>query len=349
MKVLSMMMFMCVIGVNGDMDDHNKDAHRRLCDVLRASVYKWEDVKKRDDDDPLRKALGRTLFGNDGRMDLESIRTFSAVYRGDEDRDLFCGQRHAGYNKEKQLRWPGYSGPHDLLCLCTPGENGWPLKSSNDDRAKNKLCGQEKGTSASENEGWSKNKENKKGEKQMKATWDGVVQECLKDDGHKRNLQDALKVFTEKLEHKSGDVTNPDRYQLGEGTPNNWLACTGKPPYGVCVLYYNSTKQNEDMPWWKDLEDAIKIEQARQEQKKLEDKKQKQEETEKKKKGKNQKQSQLPQETRANALKSTKTATEEAEQDNTQNISTPIATTEETSGTLITTPCSWLLSALLLI
>ncbi|CCD15304.1 Variant surface glycoprotein [Trypanosoma congolense IL3000] len=345
--VLLLMMVIGICSSSGSEKNHNGAEHQALCDVLKVAVGKWE--KRNDLSETLRKALKHTIFGSNGDEDLEGLRhalpkVYDDVLKQPGSRSFACGIVHndkGAYGSINQVRWSGYSVPHDLVCLCTTGDGGWPL---NDSSVATTLCGKKNELGGdSEREGWSGQQT---GEKQMESTWKAVINECLKEDETGKSLQKAMDVFTKtfKLNHNGDEHGN--RYLLGEDGSGSY-PCGGKKQ--VCVMYYNETKTTQHKPWWVGLKNEINKEEYKKQQKKHED------EVKHKKERQNQHHLQEKDKSpnnvapRTAALTSSNPEKQEAEQDNTKNISTPIATTEETSGTLLIQPCSWLLSALLLI
>ncbi|CCD16944.1 Variant surface glycoprotein [Trypanosoma congolense IL3000] len=111
--------------------NYNDNEHKALCDVLGAAVTLWDRVK--DQDTPFRKALGRAIFGKEDGRNLDDFKKMlPAEYRGDESGKSSCGEC-----RFDPTHYPGRSIPHDLLCLCTAGENGAPFNSG----GHHSLCG----------------------------------------------------------------------------------------------------------------------------------------------------------------------------------------------------------------
>ncbi|CCD14383.1 Variant surface glycoprotein [Trypanosoma congolense IL3000] len=324
--------------------DHNKDEHSVLCDLLNAAVFKWKEIE--NSDSPLKKALAKTIFGNESGGNLEHLRSLPVDYDELKSRTLpryyWCGERNqgGGSSGSNPPRRSGHSAPHDLICLCTPGDDGYPVNGSavtND-----MLCG--KGAKEleveSDKKGWGIIGQ---GEKQIKATWEKVVTECLHGSGKGTRLKDALDNFIKKLGPLAQAIHS---YQsLGKGNFSSEYSCSGKGIYGVCVKYYPEEKHA--LPWWKELKKAIEVDEK--EQKKHEEAEKRKQEAQKQRQPQKQDQSQYPQGPRTAALRSTMPSSEETEQSSTENISNPLATLEDTSGTIIAQPCPWLLSSILLI
>ncbi|CCD16435.1 Variant surface glycoprotein [Trypanosoma congolense IL3000] len=315
--------------------DHNKEEHEILCGVLKAAVGKWG-TSGEGLSDPLKKALGRTIFGSESGGTLEALKDLPGDYteRG-AIRGNFCGQP---YEEPKFYsaphRWSGFSAPHNLVCLCTKGENGWPVNSSDN---QDTLCGKTRDALGGGNKGWTGNNT---GQAQMKATWKNVVTECLEGGRQKSgNLEEALNNFLNKLQHKPDGETNPSRYILGENnvTEKDYDACTGYPKRGVCVAYFNATYP---MPWWTDLQNALPEEEKFQEEKK------KREEEERRKQKEREQRTDEPQ---AESLKSGTQTNNQTEKSQKDSLHEAIRKYNTTSSTPISTPSSWLLRAILLI
>ncbi|CCD13803.1 Variant surface glycoprotein [Trypanosoma congolense IL3000] len=327
--------------------DHNGDAHQALCDVLKEAVGKWGDGGKHLSE-PLQKALGKTIFGKKSVGEtVESLRgklpdDYEKVKDLLSQRYFWCGEskqegESSGINPPRRS---GHSAPHDMICLCTPGDGGWPLSGT--EGSKKILCGRgsEEFDVKRDKEGWGISRQ---GKNQIIATWNVVVTECLKPNGEGTKLKDALEAFIKKL---STLVTGIHPYQsLGKGNFISNYSCSGTETQGVCVKYYPEEKLA--IPWWKDLRQAIEADELEKKEKEESEKRKK--EAQKQRQPQKQDQSQLPHEPRTAALRSIQQGSHEAEQANPENISTPLATLEDTSGTLIISPCPWLLSAALLI
>ncbi|CCD12952.1 Variant surface glycoprotein [Trypanosoma congolense IL3000] len=341
MKVLFFVIVSILGVVNATADkekDHNNKAHKALCDLMKAAVGKWGDggqgLSK-----PLKKALGRTLFGKVEGGDLSDIKglpkDYNEVEGTDSSRGNWCGQPYeGGFNGVNQARWAGHSAPHDMVCLCTVGEKGWPLNES--DNRIEKLCGLEKkALEAEDNQGWGYTKH--EGNKHVTATWTKIVTPCLEEKVGK-DLKQALNDFLRKLVNKSSDFYS-NRFQLGEGDPYDSYACTGSATYGVCVEYYNTTGLWYPMPWWVDLQKALPEEEKFQEEKKKleeEERRRHQEDREK------------TNPAQTEALKSTHTSTNQTERSQNDNITDKLRRLNLTSGTPISLPSSWLLRAVFL-
>ncbi|CCD12011.1 Variant surface glycoprotein [Trypanosoma congolense IL3000] len=334
---IMIIIFFFMVDANGGGKEYNKNAYNALCDLLQASVRKWDEVMGRKKTDTLRKALRITIFGSKGSEDLDALRRGlpEDYKKGGADRNLLCGQQYRDYNGLNQPRWSGYSGLHDLFCLCTPGESGWPINVSG-----NTLCGQENSALEGGMKGWYKNTG---GEVKVEKTWNTVTEKCLRGRGDTKGLKDALTTFMGELCTKNSCWVRKNSYQLGEGIPTTWSACDGTSSVGVCVAYYNATNP---MPWWSSLKEAINADE--QEQKKREKEEQKKKEVQKREESRKQENTELPQGPRTAALRSATLEVKEADQNNPENISYPLETLEEASGAIIAQPCSWLLNAIFL-
>ncbi|CCD14709.1 Variant surface glycoprotein [Trypanosoma congolense IL3000] len=239
--------------------DHNGDAYQALCGVLGSAVKKWVDVKNRSKDDPLHQALAKTIFGKKGEQDLEKLRgalpdEYHVVEGSDSSRGLMCGPPRTAEHVPYQARWPGHSVPHDLLCLCTPGETAW-LTTIRGSGAE-KLCGKDAQTFV-DSEGWADNGY-EGGVAQMTTTWLNVTVPCLKGDESAGDLKSVLQKFKDNL---GGPVPgHPASLTLGEGDLRDAGACDGTPDGRVCVFYENTTHR---FPWWTELEQALATEEQK--------------------------------------------------------------------------------------
>ncbi|CCD12120.1 Variant surface glycoprotein [Trypanosoma congolense IL3000] len=337
---------MVTMGVYGNEKNHNGDEHDRLCKVLSAAVTA---LQTNSLSNTLKEALYITIFGNKSGGSLDALKGSLPVDYNDEkgkSRANVCGQPpNVGSRDHQQPRWPGHSAPHDLVCLCTPGNDGWPFGESIP--GKKKLCGREKSALeiAEGNKGWSSSGNGEEGKKQMQETWNTIAKKCLGGDAGGNDLKEALHDFLRNL-HKQSFDKYQERYRLGEDKEDPY-PCSGNKK--ICVMYYNTTEANYPMPWWTELQMAIKNDDELQPKKKREEEINKQENSQKQRQTQKQDQTQLPHTHRTAALQSAQQGSQEAEPDNTENNPNPIATLEETSGTLIIPPSSWLFNALLLI
>ncbi|CCD12205.1 Variant surface glycoprotein [Trypanosoma congolense IL3000] len=341
-------LYLCVVGVIADTNvkNYNLEEYNALCNLLKIAVYKWSDLKSKGSGDPLKKALGRTLFGERDGDEVQSLKApfpkdYEKVIGNHGTRYFWCGQRR----KENELsgvnlpRSSGHSAPHDLVCLCTVGKDGWPVNDG-----EGKLCGQSKEIFKGGTKGWGTGAPGEVKE-QIAETWNKVVTPCLQKSEVGESLRGALKIFKDRI-NKTISNEGKSGYLLGKGDPKNY-PCSGNGQ--VCVMYYDSTDATEHPPWWVDLEEAINKDEAEQELKKREDEKRKKEEA-KNQHHTHKKENSLPQHApRTAALQSPPQDIQEAEQTNHDNISAPLETLEEASGTHITPPCSWFLGVLLLI
>ncbi|CCD14659.1 Variant surface glycoprotein [Trypanosoma congolense IL3000] len=345
MKLLLLLMLIVHVGSSSgnDEEDHNKDAHNALCDILHAVVAM---SKSSTVSDTLRKALHRTIFGNESGGQVGDLKNKLLGYYQLENRyssrPFLCAQpsQEKVNSKEHHPLWPGHSAPHDMVCLCTLGDGGWPLRGT--DAGKKKLCGKQGDQLGLDigKQGWGY--QVKEGEKQIQATWTNVVDECLQGTDKGTKLKDSLKTFIEKLGTVNSEANT---YKvLGESGSGDY-PCSGSKMQGVCVKYY--PEEQNAIPWWMELQNAIKTEEEETEKQSKEEKRKQQEE--KQRKAQNQEDSQPQYAPRTAALKSAKQEKQEVEQTNPENISATLTTLEETSGTLIIPPSSWLLSTFLLI
>ncbi|CCD14491.1 Variant surface glycoprotein [Trypanosoma congolense IL3000] len=331
MRMTTLWMIICfwVIVVNarkGD-TDYNKDDHERLCAVLKAAVGMWGDLQKRQATDPLRKALGRTIFRKeDAEGTVESLRaTLPEIY---EDVEGTTGARRSLCGGRGSDR----SAPDDMICLCTAGDHGWPVNKSESNSGNDKLCGQDsKALKADANQGWGSTAH--EGNEHVNATWVQVVIPCLQDDGKKEDLKKVLDTFIENLNHTLDQIFG-DIYRLGKGGSENYHECDGTPEHGVCSMYYTTKKP---LPWWKVLQEALVQDQGTQKQ--LAEDKRRQQESEEKQ--------DIP---KIAALTSAPPTTNQTDQQHKgSNRTTQFHRLNITGSSSITRPTTWLLNALFLI
>ncbi|CCD15299.1 Variant surface glycoprotein [Trypanosoma congolense IL3000] len=334
----------------GEKKEYNKEEHRALCDFLKIALGTWGDQGS-GLSEPLKAALKTTIFGFGSREEsIEKLKSFPADYleavKSPGSRATWCGgPYHGGEDNGHSLnRWSGHSAPHDLVCLCTAGNYGWPVNETSPD---NTLCGRSKeDLMGNKNEGWGSLGAvwdpnlndlviHDKGEAQIQATWSNVVTECLKGETGK-DLKQALKTFIGKLNRT---LEGKDRYmyRLGEGSYSkiNHDACTGSSTYGVCVGYFPNRTNTKT--WWKDLQNAFDVEEQ-QKRRAEEDATRRQQEHPAQK-----------DEPQTAALTSARQTTNQTEQQRNDKLHEAIRKYNLTSGTPISQPTSWLLSATILI
>ncbi|CCD14337.1 Variant surface glycoprotein [Trypanosoma congolense IL3000] len=228
-----------------DMRDYNKDDYKLLCDLIGAAVKKWGEV--RESGGPLRDALKRTLFGKESENNDLSKLNFPEDYTKKVDGDLKNSRKHwcGGCTEVGQKHHPGESALHDLVCLCAPGQYGWPI--SGDDEKK--LCGKNQSNwilTGGEMKGWytvflgEKDQERE----QMSETWETIIKDCVRG-GDGNDLQTALQAITEKTRKVGVQYL---------GKHGSGYSCGGTAGDGVCVRYPPECVRNT---WWKELEDAI--------------------------------------------------------------------------------------------
>ncbi|CCD11726.1 Variant surface glycoprotein [Trypanosoma congolense IL3000] len=235
--------------------DHNEEAHKLLCSVLGAAVAKYNEVKDEESRE-LKIALGKTIFGNSGGSGrIHSNLPMPENYNTEGDgksknnRKYLCGACDGETH-------PGISATHDLVCLCTPGQMGWPISST---KQNEKLCGKNQSTwvdVGSVEKGWYTGwniEEKDSGRDHIKKTWVGIVNECLKG-GDASNLEKALKTFVTKVRGIGEDP-------LGKGKSD----CDGKLGFAACVLYHPRCAKNR---WWEELENSIQKDKEKAEREK---------------------------------------------------------------------------------
>ncbi|CCD16402.1 Variant surface glycoprotein [Trypanosoma congolense IL3000] len=218
--------------------NHNGDKHGLLCGLLGATVHKW----KTTNHPGVKKALGQAIFGStQGGWDLNKFELHPDFNKGGS-RGSLCGKCLGTPD-----HYPGKSIPHDLLCLCTVGENGHPFTSY---ESITKLCGRAKNdlTAGNQNhQGWHSSNS---GIAHQKNTWDKIVKPCLQG-GSDASIEEALRNLTEHV----GDRDYP-RWEA-----SNPQVCSGGYSTDICVRYTGCGKRylRPDFPqWWETLEQALR-------------------------------------------------------------------------------------------
>nr|CCD21841.1 VSG [Trypanosoma congolense IL3000] len=190
---------------------HNQKEHAALCDVLGTVVAIFESGRGGT---KLQRALSRAILGNEngGTGVRALLGTLPQEFHNPGNRHNWCGScGHGGKD-----HYPGKSIPHDLLCLCTVGGDGYPFYANSDGaptlcgkNAKDLLCGQAEGKHcASEaRTGWSEQKFDEKVKNHLNATWGTVVKTCL-GKKMKFDLDTARNTLMEQLKPKDG-YTSP--------------------------------------------------------------------------------------------------------------------------------------------
>ncbi|CCD17322.1 Variant surface glycoprotein, partial [Trypanosoma congolense IL3000] len=193
--------------------NHNGAQHKALCDVLTIAAHKWKTVRETLSP-PLKKALGRTLFGKE-EGELEELKDLPGDYdkvgEPGSSRAIWCGQPLNGDYQNNYPRWSGHSAPHDLVCLCTVGEGGFPFNKTGSGTAKEKLCGKPANALGGATDGWqsqsaSWNKEKRvleypdpKGKEHITATWENVTRPCLEGGWKEKNFEKALETLIDNF------------------------------------------------------------------------------------------------------------------------------------------------------
>ncbi|CCD13777.1 Variant surface glycoprotein [Trypanosoma congolense IL3000] len=335
--MMTMMVWMVMIVFFGvvageEKKNYNEAEHKALCDLLRVAVDKWGEVEKRVPTDPLRKALETTLFGYGTVGTLETLKSglpsdYNDVEGTDSPRSNWCGQPLSGQYQDSYPRWPGYSAPHDVVCLCTAGSHGWPINKTG------KLCAQDKDTLKTDSEWWSGTNNTHKKDA-IGNTWEVTVKRCLSGSSQEKDLKKALKKFTDEIKHKIEGGEN--FYVLGEnGSDYIESPCNGSPRNGLCVMYHPN--DTDTKTWWKDLDEALEKDEQIQKQREEKERRRQKENAEKKDSA----QKEAP---------SAHITTNQTDQQHTGSTPTDkLRRLNPTSGTPISRPSSWLLSAILLI
>ncbi|CCD15452.1 Variant surface glycoprotein [Trypanosoma congolense IL3000] len=238
--------------------NHNEDNHDTLCSVLKAAVTLYHSPPSGE---KLKKALAQAIFGNQTGGKLEDLKKGLAhEYKTPGSRESSCGS--CTYSDRKH--YPGWSIPHDLICMCTVGEHGYPFGQNSDDHGNPTLCGRsaadfgcgknpKDGSGCHENnKHWWTHSSNHdwSGTGQVRehltATWEKVVKPCLQ----RRNNGQTKKTLLEKL--KVEEQQSP-KWARGHTLCNGFSGA-------VCVNYghHCGTEHNNNSPqWWKELYEAL--------------------------------------------------------------------------------------------
>ncbi|CCD14442.1 Variant surface glycoprotein [Trypanosoma congolense IL3000] len=240
------------VPVNGDEKNHNGEDHHVLCGLLGVAVHKW----KTTNNPTAKEALAQSIFGNTNGGDLDGLsKGLPPEYHKPGNRQNWCGTCADSNRKH----YPGNSIPHDLLCLCTVGENGYPFIEHGSIK---QLCGQNarelgceqdagnpKGCHNGNGHGWSDSKYDDQARKHLNATWNAVVTTCLGKE-LKHDVEKTRKTLLEKL--KVGEYSSP----VWARSHHRCSGVNGD----VCVSYGSQCdrEDNNNSPqWWWHLEKAL--------------------------------------------------------------------------------------------
>ncbi|CCD12834.1 Variant surface glycoprotein [Trypanosoma congolense IL3000] len=236
---------------------HNKNEHDVLCGLLGVAVERW----KTTNNPTAKKALSRAIFGHRNGGIIETLmEKLPNEYNEPGSRENACGS--CTYSDGKH--YPGWSIPHDLICMCTVGENGYPFGQNSNDNGTPTLCGrsatdfgceqnQGNGNGCHGNKDWWKESShhdgngNRQASKHLNATWEKVIKPCL-IGGEKLQLEVALKNLTGSRK----DRETPS-WASGHGKCNGVSGA-------VCVYYGTGCDKqynNNSPQWWWDLEKAL--------------------------------------------------------------------------------------------
>ncbi|CCD16269.1 Variant surface glycoprotein [Trypanosoma congolense IL3000] len=255
-RIMTMIKFcvvMLVIMMSGGIatasDNHNGDKHEALCNVLGAAVSIFQNGRGGME---LRRALRSAIFGSETSADISTLLAgLPVTHHNPGSRKNWCGTcTHSDSD-----HYPGKSIPHDLLCLCTIGTNGYPVVS---DGSARQLCGRSAmdlgcgggaahQCNAGNGAGWSESNSGGNAKEYVEATWKTVVQTCLQK-GLKLNLEQARKTLTEQLKPKDG--TSPI-WARGHS-----YGCKGEKE-DICVNYDSWCDTKEYPQWLKPLKLAL--------------------------------------------------------------------------------------------
>ncbi|CCD15722.1 Variant surface glycoprotein [Trypanosoma congolense IL3000] len=233
----------------GSPTQRNKKEHDVLCGLLGAAAEKW----KTTNNPQAREALAQAIFGNKTGGDIETLKQdLPEEFKNPGNRANRCGS--CMYSNGKH--YPGWSIPHDMLCMCTVGQGGFPFLEKSNDSGNPTLCGRsakdfgceqnrDHGTGCHGNkEWWNETTWNRQAKGHLNATWEKVVKPCL--GGEKLQLEAALKNLTESRK----DRETPSWAQ-GHGRCNGISGA-------VCVYYgYQCHDDPRSPQWWQTLYEAL--------------------------------------------------------------------------------------------
>ncbi|CCD11965.1 Variant surface glycoprotein [Trypanosoma congolense IL3000] len=255
--VVTMLVIVFAMGIGVGAEnpkDHNKDEHEALCSVLSLAVTLFESGQAGN---KLQKALGWALFGSEtGESNTASLLAAPPPeYHNPGNRQYSCGTcTHSDQND-----YPGKSIPHDLVCMCTVGQGGYPFLEGYEGTPT--LCGKSaadlgcaqdagKGCHKRNVHWWTEsNSHNEQARKHVNATWNSVVKPCL-GKLPSITLEEARDTLLKKLK------VNEDR------SSPTWVGghhyCSGGIA-DVCVSYDSWCLDHPQKypQWWKELYEAL--------------------------------------------------------------------------------------------
>ncbi|CCD12054.1 unnamed protein product [Trypanosoma congolense IL3000] len=179
--------------------NHNGAHHETLCGLLGAAAQKW----KTTNHTVFNKALWQAIFGKREGDNLDVLsKGLPAEYHDPGNRQYTCCSRTCSNHGP----YPGKSIHHDLLRMCTVGENGYPFNYGSDNSKT--LCGRSATELGCEdghgngcqsgnvnNHGWHENGDHQNSAEQAKkhlnSTWVKVVSPCI--EGALKNLTESRK------------------------------------------------------------------------------------------------------------------------------------------------------------
>ncbi|CCD17375.1 Variant surface glycoprotein [Trypanosoma congolense IL3000] len=248
--VMVCLVFMLLHGRTTTSHNHNGEHYGTLCDILAAAVQKW----KSTNNPTAKKALSQAIFGHPNGKGDPSKLDLPSTHLKPGNRKNWCGE--CMYNDQES--YPGKSIPHDLLCMCTVGENGYPFIQYSEVRqlcgkgAKELGCDKDAGNaerchSDDNKHGWTESNWDGQANKHLNATWHAIVKACLR--GKPKSDVDKARKTLQKLD-------------VGEYSTPSWAwghsGCAGGNS-DVCVGYGSWCLEHpkEYPQWWKTLYEAL--------------------------------------------------------------------------------------------
>ncbi|CCD13083.1 Variant surface glycoprotein [Trypanosoma congolense IL3000] len=241
----------------------NDVEYKTLCEVFKASADLWNAsrISEKIPNSALNGALTQALLGNIGNRHLSGIKESLPKYYTHHTL-RHRGERCGGCKNTDKLYFPGSSITHDLMCLCTPGQDAEPFYGYYWFFYKEngfKLCGKGRAQMGVDlNHGWYVDKK-KKGNNGLEKPWKTVVWGCFNSwksnpglESHNLTekivrLNATLQNFTSTLKKMGGHD------KLGGFEEHN--EADGSDERHIHVRYDNC--KGPKKPWWKKLKETL--------------------------------------------------------------------------------------------